>query len=103
MTIEASSIPEELLTLASLDGRVVPNPRVWNSLWKALSGKIQKPDGSWEPSLPLILDGWWYSNDAQKRARFLEHLGWAVNHGQADEMIRILGELKSEDWYYGEG
>lgn len=103
MTNEKSGIASELLTLASLEGRVVPNPRVWNSLWNALSGKTQKPNGSWEPPLPLILDGWWHSNDAQKRERFMEHLEWAANHGQTDELIRILSGLKAEDWYYGEG
>lgn len=103
MTIEKLSIPEELLTLVSVEGRVVPNPQAWNNLWKVLAGKTQKPSGAWEPSAPLILDGWWYSDDTQKRERFLEHLEWAANHGQAGEMIEILKELKAEDWYYGEG
>lgn len=102
MTIEKSSIPESLLSLATMERRVVPNPNAWNQLWKTLRGRTQKPSGAWEPSLPLILDGWWYSNDVQKRERFLEHLEWAVSHGQTDQMIQILRELKAEDWYYGE-
>lgn len=103
MTIEKSTIPENLLSLATMEQRVVPNPKAWKLLWKTLKGRIQKPSGAWEPSLPLILDGWWYSNDEQKRERFMEHLEWAVSQGQTDQMIQILSELKAEDWYCGEG
>ncbi len=100
MSIAYKRIPKELVDVATRDGRVVPHP--WARLWDLLDGKIQKPNGSWEPPLPLILDGWYYSNDSEKRSRFLEHLEWAVSRGQTDVVLRFLESLAADEWYYGE-
>lgn len=93
---------DDLDTLASKNGRLVPMPKHWNALWNKLIEKSQAADGSWKPALPLILASWDFSDDREKRDRFMEHLEWAITHGQVNEIKAFLKALDDKDWYYGE-
>lgn len=92
-----------MIQLVTSGGRVVPQPLRWKELWESLDGKTQQGNGSWTPPLPLILSGWSFSDDRQKRARLFEHLDWALQQGQLGQVTDFLMGLAESDWYYGEG
>lgn len=102
MGCEQNVDSDDLGELVSKNGRLVPMPKHWNMLWNMLAGKSQASNGNWTPALPLILAGWNFSDDREKRARFMEHLGWAIDHGQINEVKMFLNKLEDNDWYYGE-
>ena len=102
MGCEQNVDSDDLGELVSKNGRLVPMPKHWNMLWNMLAGKSQASNGNWTPALPLILAGWNCSDDREKRARFMEHLDWAIDHGQINEVKVFLNKLEDNDWYYGE-
>lgn len=76
-------------------------PRDWNKLYGLLRNKRQKPSGGWEP--PLILAAWHHAMPIEKVLRFKEHIQWACEQGQAEEIGAYLRGLKEDEWYhYGE-
>jgi hypothetical protein len=77
---------------------VCPNPVHWDALWKLLSQHRGHGDRSMPPA-PLILDGWVFSDDGQKRARFLEHLAWADEHAETDSVFNLIESLSPADWH----
>lgn len=93
----ACALEALMLDLAAA-GRVCLQPQPWQRLWEMLPDK-QNREGRWSPSLPLILDGWWHSSDAEKSARFRVHVNWAAQHGAADEVLAFLRSLAPSDWY----
>lgn len=99
---EIQGIPASLIQLVTTAGRIVPKPIRWRELWELLEGKTQQGNGSWSPPLPLILSAWSYSDDQQKRSRFFEHLYWALQHGQLEQVTDFLMGLAESDWYCGE-
>ena len=50
-----------------------------------------------EPPCPLILDGWAFSSDTQKRERWLETLRWATQHG----FRRLIPTIERRNAYQG--
>lgn len=94
---------ESLIAYCSDKNRAVPNPDQWNSLFRMLKNTKQKPTGGWEPPLPLILGAWWHSMPIEKVLRFQEHLRWADQEGQIDEIGTFLRSLKDDEWvHFGE-
>jgi type I restriction enzyme M protein len=91
----------ELLEFVTRDGRVCPQPSKWNALWKRLPDRRRR-DGSWEPAVPLILGGWWASNDDEKRHRLREHILWADEYGVLAEVDKFLRSLPERYWYHGD-
>jgi hypothetical protein len=71
---------EALMTEASKDGRVCPQPMVWQQLWEILPDR-RRVGAGWEPLSPFILAAWWETSNSEKRDRFHSHLRWASNHG----------------------
>jgi hypothetical protein len=59
----------DLMTEASKDGRVCPQPMIWDQLWELLPDRHRVGAG-WEPPLPLILAACWEASDSDKRSRF---------------------------------
>jgi hypothetical protein len=82
--------------------RICPQSQQWNQLWEMLPDRTRKGAG-WDPPLPLILDGWWYSSDDQKSERFFMHLNWADAHGITDEVLAFLESLSTQDWHTNKG
>jgi hypothetical protein len=89
---------DELIAMAGKDGRVCPQPMVWNRLWELLPDRQRKGAG-WEPPPPLILAAWWETSDYAKRERFHLHLRWPSEHGAAEAVAKLLSDMKPEDWY----
>jgi hypothetical protein len=69
--------------------QLFPNPKKWASIHKSLiefsSSKQCEPR---EPPRPLILAGWSYSSDDEKKARWQEFIDWAKNN-QCSELISL--------------
>jgi len=85
----------------SANGRVIS--RDWHRLYKMLANKRQKPSGGWMPSLPLILAAWDVTMPIEKHLRFKEHVQWACDNDQLDQIGGYLRSLPEEEWYhYGE-
>jgi hypothetical protein len=89
---------DDALALCQTDGRVCPQAKHWNELWKLLPGKKQI-DGGWTPALPLILAAWWHSSDEEKRQRFLEHIRWAADHDALPTVVRLIKALPIDGWH----
>ena len=75
-------------------------PKDWKTLYDMLANKKQKPAGGWEPPLPLILAAWHETSLTEKQLRFKEHLKWAANNEQIDEVGRYLRSLPEGNWYH---
>ncbi len=89
---------DEMIAEATKNGRVCPQPMVWNRLWESLPDRRRRGLG-WEPPLPLILAAWWETSDGDKRARFYSHLQWASEHGASETVAHLLAAMKPEDWH----
>jgi hypothetical protein len=75
-------------------------PKDWNGLYNMLRNKKQKASGGWEPSLPLILGAWHDTIPIEKQLRFKEHVQWANDNHQIDEIGCYLRALPEEEWYH---
>lgn len=103
-TLEVHATPLPRLTLNSLlefvcdQGRICPQPKIWDQLWKMLPDK-HPVDGKWIPPLPLILTAWCHTSDEEKRERFHAHLRYANEHGVLGEVANYLQALEPRDWH----
>lgn len=78
-------------------------PLKWNDLFGMLKNTKQNSDGGWTPSLPLILAGWEHTVPLQKYLVLKEHIQWASDNNQIEEIGIYLRSLQEEDWaHYGE-
>lgn len=91
---------DQLVNDATRNGRICPQPKIWNELWELLPDRRRAGVG-WEPPLPLILAAWWHASDEEKRKRFHLHLKWASEHGCLEAVGQLLASMKPEDWYTG--
>jgi len=78
---------------------ICPRPGDWDKQYKLLKGACQRRqiDPAGIP-VPLILDGWWYSSDADKKERWEAMLAWAEQNGIAD----LVAPLNSETGFKGD-
>lgn len=89
---------ETLWQFCTDSNRVIPKD--WNKLYGMLKNKKQKPSGGWEPSLPLKLAAWDVTMPLEKQLRFKEHIQWATNNGQIEEIASYLKSLPETEWYH---
>jgi hypothetical protein len=77
---------------------VCPQPVSWAKVQSELTQAWEKSgrDGP-PPPIPLILNGWIYSNDLEKARRWQETLTWA----RARDLERVV-EVREQDGYYVE-
>ncbi len=52
------------------------------------------------PASPLIMAAWEATSALDKAHRLREHLEWAVDHDQLDEVGRFLRSLSDDEWSY---
>lgn len=65
---------------------VCPNPSVWHETVMRLE-RLARARGIVEPvPTPLILGGWAYSNDVQKKGRWEETVAWARKYNLTQEL-----------------
>ena len=94
---------ESLWTYCTENKRLCPSPKNWNDLYAMLKDTKQKPSGGWEPPLPLILAAWYETIPLAKQLRFREHVQWASDQQQLDEIGTYLRSLSEDKWFhYGE-
>jgi hypothetical protein len=83
--------------------RLVPAPPEWADLHGMLANRQQKLSGGWEPSAPLILAAWHCTMPIEKHLRFKEHIQWAADHNQLEEVGAFLRSLPEDRWvHFGE-
>jgi hypothetical protein len=90
---------QSLLEYCKANGRVCPQPIKWNDLYSLLPNRRQVGAG-FEPAAPLILAGWWASDDQQKKERLADHLKWAEKHGALDRADKYLRSLSEAEWHH---
>ena len=84
---------DALLQLSSGGDRICPLPILWDRFWKLL-GSPREGVGP-----PLILAGWAFSSDRDKRERFQAHIKYAADRGLLDEAGRFIRALNTQDWH----
>ncbi|MBI5826559.1 MAG: hypothetical protein HZB22_02350 [Deltaproteobacteria bacterium] len=85
------------------NNRLCPMPMKWNGLFGMLKNTKQKPSGGWVPSLPLILAAWHDTMPIEKQLRFKEHIKWASDNNQIEEVGKYLRSFSENEWaHFGE-
>ncbi len=82
---------------------VCPLPRPWHEIYQCLKAAWEKTGRQGEPPpVPLILNGWIYSNEVAKHERWQDTITWARQNGLehlipnlADDQKYIVEELTS--------
>jgi len=65
-----------------------------------LKNKKQNSNGGWTPSLPLILAAWHHTTPIEKQLRFKEHIQWACDNNQLEEIEDYLKNLNENEWFH---
>jgi hypothetical protein len=97
MTIPSETF-DSLWACCSANTRVIP--RDWQKFYEMLADKRQQPSGGWEPALPLILAAWHDTMPIEKQLRFKEHVQWAEDHKQLDQVGTYLRALREDEWFH---
>lgn len=76
--------------------RVCPEPGAWHRVHQELTLRWKR-DGyrGQPPPMPLILAGWVYSNDVEKKQRWDQTVSWAMQCGCGD----LLDQIKDSEYY----
>jgi hypothetical protein len=75
--------------------RICPHPIQWNAIYERLMKVAEERPDLPKPPIPLILNGWVFSSDAEKSARWSETVKWA----EIAECSEITGSLGVEEFY----
>lgn len=73
---------------------ICPSPGRWHEIHKALLAACNERRIPTKPPVPLILNGWVFSNDIEKAERWNATEQWAQENGLAE-----LVAVPPEDWY----
>ena len=77
--------------------KICPLPVYWNRIYSDLIAYARNRScNPPEPPIPLILAGWVYSTDDDKRLRWLKTVQWAKENGCSD----LIDKLEQKDFYY---
>jgi len=78
---------------------ICPMPSLWNKLYDLILNKksVHNGDSDNIPSPPLIL-GAWQESDASKAERFKEHIHFAYENNELEEVEEFIMDLKYDDW-----
>lgn len=93
---------DALWAYCTVKDRLVPIPPQWSQLYALLKNTRQKVSGGWEPPLPLILAAWHHATPIEKQQRFKEHLEWARQHDQLEQIGAFLRALSEAQWCHVE-
>jgi hypothetical protein len=94
-----SETVDQLIAYCQENGRVCPQPSLWNDFWEQLPDRNREGAG-WVPALPLILAAWHHSSDSAKRMRLEEHIHWADQPNGLEQASAFLQGLNESEWYY---
>jgi len=94
---------DSLWAFCKTNHRLVPLPPVWSKLYGMLHNTQQKLSGGCKPSAPLILAAWHCTMPLEKQLRFKEHIQWAADQNQLEELGAFLRALPEDEWvHFGE-
>lgn len=88
---------DALLAFVQLEDRVCPNPQEWMAMYDLLPPRVAGDKS--HPGIPLILGGWWDSNDAAKRRRLAAQIRYAHVNGVFEAVDKYLRSLPESAWY----
>ena len=76
---------------------ICPNPMPWNEAFQQLT-KFANEYSCIPPlpPIPLILGGWNYSNDIEKRNRWEDTVAWATSNG----CVEVVAGIPDHDFYF---
>jgi hypothetical protein len=78
-----------------INSRICPLPMHWNELYEILVRETGDPN----VLKPLILAGWNFTSDGEKRQRFRYHLK-LINKNDINPAREFMNGLKEEKWYH---
>jgi len=84
---------DDLISYVSSDGRICPSPVEWDRVSRIIG--VAKPGHQY---VPLILAGWAFSSDLQKRQRLIAQIKFAETLGeeQFESFSQALYRLKKK-------
>ncbi len=88
---------EDLIRYSKSNNRIVPCPPKWNEIYEMLPNR-KRVGAGWDPPIPLILGGWWYSTEHEKQQRFFQHLRYAEKNGIIKEVSGFIRSLTEDEW-----
>ena len=91
---------ETLWDYCASNNRATPQPQKWNELFQMLKNTRRNSSGGWIPALPLILAAWHDSPALFKQLRLKEHIQWAADNEQIEEVGKYLRSLNETDWFH---
>ena len=94
-----SNDKELAIAYVSSKGRICPNPQEWMALSEIIS-----MNGPGRKLAPLILAGWAFTSDAQKRARVIEQIEYVFssNPELSEAFCKMLYSFSETQWYIGD-
>ena len=89
---------ELAIAYVSSKGRICPNPQEWMAL-----SEIIGMNGPGRKFVPLILAGWAFTSDAQKRARVIEQIEYVFSSKPelSEAFCKMLYSFSEAQWYSG--
>lgn len=76
---------------------ICPKPYKWHEIFERLRSAWQNAGAvGRKPPVPLILAGWNFSNDVEKKLRWEDTLAWAKKH----DLVHLVGDLSEDDCYF---
>jgi hypothetical protein len=77
--------------------RICPNPDPWHRVYGDLMAAWRERGGEPpEPPVPLILNGWVFSSDADKEHRWAATVAWAGERGLA----HLIPSIPDDEWHF---
>lgn len=78
--------------------KVCPLKEKWHEVYEQLLAYAESHDSILsKPPVPLILSGWWYTNDIEKMKRWNDTILWAMNNN-----CQRIVDIPEEHFYYVE-
>ena len=74
---------------------VCPRPDVWHKIHTALKGAwTEMGSRGSPPPIPLILAGWAYSEDSDKKKRWAQTVEWARHQGLERLILELTPDME---------
>ena len=80
--------------------KVCPQPDHWSDIYSKLLRHHEKNGGGWKDAPPMgyAFDGWNWTSDVEKHARWIEMQEWAESH----DCSALTEGVPEDGWYFVE-
>ncbi|EAQ42507.1 hypothetical protein [Polaribacter sp. MED152] len=79
-----------------IENRICPKPMIWNEIYKLMCQELREKN----IPKPLILAGWNFTTDREKKNRFMEHLN-LIDLKSENKIKTFVLSINEKDWYKG--